>query len=86
MERRRWIPFIGDEQPRDEVFGFFRCIYKLLFLKVPLAGQDVIQSLIVVITEEGTETAQPVRKRQTVINVILCIFVHAFVRLLTACR
>lgn len=81
------IPFIYNKEPGDKIFGFLRRIYKFLFLKVPLTGQDVVQSLVVIITKEGTETTQPNRKIQTVINItLLKMCVHAFVCLLTACR
>ncbi len=75
---RRRIPFIHEEQSGDEVFGFFRRIHKLLFLKVPLTGQDVIQGLVVIVTKEGTETAQTVGKRRTAVSI--SSFVHACAR------
>lgn len=58
------IPFIYNEQPGDKIFGFLGRIYKLLFLEVPLTGQNVIQSLVVVIAKEGTETTQTKREGQ----------------------
>lgn len=86
---KRKIPFIGDEHPGDEVFGFVGRVYELGFVKAPLAGQDVIQSLVVIVTKEGTETAQTVRKngREMVImvSVWMCLCM-SWSCLLTACR
>lgn len=77
------IPFIYNQESGDEVFGFFWCIYKLLFLKVPPTGQDVIQSLIVIITEEGTQTAQTSREKgkddqQRFVDVRACFCVFTY--------
>lgn len=58
-----WIPFIYDEQPGDEVLGILRRICKLWLIEVPLTGQDVVQSLIVIVTKEWAETAQTNRER-----------------------
>lgn len=82
----RWIPFIHDEQSGDEVFGFFGCICKLGLIKVPLTGQDVVQSLVVIITKEWTEPAQTNGERQPVIYSLVFMCVYFCVCLLTACR
>lgn len=52
------LPFVHDQQPGDEVFGLRRRVGKLRLVKVPLAGQDVVQGLVVVVAEERTQTAQ----------------------------
>lgn len=49
---------VDKKKPGDEVFGFFRCFYKLLLLEVPLTGQDVIQGLVVIVPKKGTESTQ----------------------------
>lgn len=61
---KEWIPFIHNEQPGDEILGILGRICKLWLIKVPLTGQDVVQSLVVIITKEWAETAQTNRERQ----------------------
>ena len=73
---RKPLPFIYNEESPDEVFGFLRCVNKLLFLKAPLAGQDVVQSLIVVIAKERTQTTQTNMKEERIISIsceIVCM-------------
>lgn len=86
IQGRRLIPFVYNEESFDEVFGLLGRIYKLWFIKVPLTGQDVIQSLVVIITKEGTETTQTNMERQIVIRTGLCMSVYVFECLLTSCR
>lgn len=59
-----YIPFIHNEHPGDEVLGILGRICKLRLIKVPLTGQDVVQSLVVIVTKEWAETAQTNRERQ----------------------
>lgn len=67
---RQQRPFIHDEHLGDEVFGFFGRICKLWLIKVPLGSQNVVEGLVVVVTEERRETAETERKRS-----ILFVFI-----------
>lgn len=51
-------PFVYDQQSANEVSGLLRRVRKLRLVKVPLAGQDVVQGLIVVVAKERAETTQ----------------------------
>lgn len=53
------------QQTRDEVFGFIRDVFKLLLLKVPLAGQDVVQGLVVIVAEKRRQAAETGAREHT---------------------
>lgn len=48
-----------DQQARDEVLGLVRHAGELVHLKVPLAGQDVVERLVVVVAQERGQAAEP---------------------------
>lgn len=52
------------QQTGDEVFGLVRDVGELVHLKVPLAGQDVVQRLVVVVAQERGEAAEPGARRR----------------------
>lgn len=47
------------QQTGDEVFGLIRDVGELVHLKVPLAGQDVVERLVVVVAQERRQAAEP---------------------------
>lgn len=68
------------QQTGDEVFGLIRNVRKLLLLKVPLTGQDVVQRLVVVIPQERRQAAEPGPRANTgqgCCCVFLCVCVRA---------
>lgn len=77
-QKERWLPFVYNQHPGDEVFGLLRRICELRLVKVPLTGQDVVQGLVVIVTKEGAETTQTSRENRTVVyNLVadLCFYV-----------
>lgn len=46
------------KQTGDEVFGLIRNVCKLLLLKVPLTGQDVVQCLVVIVPQEWRQATK----------------------------
>lgn len=52
------------QQTGDEVFGLVRDVGELVHLKVPLAGQDVVERLVVVVTQERRQAAEPGARRE----------------------
>lgn len=51
------------QQAGDEVFGLVRDVGELVHLKVPLAGQDVVERLVVVVAQKRRQTAEPGAQR-----------------------
>lgn len=51
------------QQTGDEVFGLVRDVSELVHLKVPLAGQDVVERLVVVVAQERRQAAEPGARR-----------------------
>lgn len=51
--------FALHQQTGDEVLGFIRDVFKLLLLKVPLTGQDVVQGLVVIVAKKWRQAAEP---------------------------
>lgn len=47
------------QQTGDEVFGLVRDVGELVHLKVPLAGQDVVERLVVIVAQERRQAAEP---------------------------
>lgn len=76
------------QQTGDEVFGLVRDVGELVHLKVPLAGQDVVERLVVVVAQERGQAAEPGARRvnagwrRPLVHVLL---VCARIRVLTAC-
>lgn len=76
------------QQTGDEVFGLVRDVGELVHLKVPLAGQDVVERLVVVVAQERGQAAEPGARRvnagwrRLLVHVLL---VCARIRVLTAC-
>lgn len=51
------------QQTGDEVFGLVWDVGELVHLKVPLAGQDVVERLVVVVAQERRQAAEPGARR-----------------------
>ncbi len=62
------------QQAGDEVFGLVRDVCKLLLLKVPLTGQDVVQCLVVIIPQKRRQATEPGTKEAQVRDAIVCLF------------
>lgn len=51
-------PLALDQESGDEVFRLLRDVGELLLLEVPLAGQDVVERLVVILAEEGRQATE----------------------------
>lgn len=59
------------QQTGDEVLGFTRDVFKLLLLKVPLTGQDVVQGLVVIVAKKWRQAAESRSRGKHKLGVLL---------------
>lgn len=59
------------QQTGDEVLGFTRDVFKLLLLKVPLTGQDVVQGLVVIVAKKWRQAAESRSREKHKLGVLL---------------
>lgn len=58
-----YIPFFLDEKLWYEIFGLIRNISKFLIFKIPVTGQDIVEGLIVIITQKRRQSSEAEVKR-----------------------
>lgn len=72
-----YIPFFLDEKFWDEIFRLIRNTSKFLIFKIPATGQDIVEGLIVIITQKRRQSTEAkVKKKKSSILLSFPIPVH----------